>query len=308
MAHNHEHHHHHHLPHQLNILFAIAVSLNLGFTALEVVYATMANSMSLLADAGHNLGDVVGLAMAGMANWLLTRPSSDRYSYGFKRTSILAALFNALILVGTSVLIAYESINKLLHPQEVQEYIVIIIAFIGIFINGGTALLFIKGSDEDLNVKGAFLHLAADALISVGVVVAGIVILFSHWHWVDPVVGLVIVALILISSWSLLRDSVNLILDAVPTNIDHKAVEQFLLNIPGVEGIHDLHIWGLSTKEVALTVHLIVPDVVFEDSQLNTISTTLRHDFSINHATIQVEKSHEDYPCGLENSCQPMVD
>ncbi|MHA7840862.1 MAG: cation diffusion facilitator family transporter [Gammaproteobacteria bacterium] len=308
MAHNHEHHHHHHLPHQLNILFAIAVSLNLGFTALEVVYATMANSMSLLADAGHNLGDVVGLAMAGMANWLLTRPSSDRYSYGFKRTSILAALFNALILVGTSVLIAYESINKLLHPQEVQEYIVIIIAFIGIFINGGTALLFIKGSDEDLNVKGAFLHLAADALISVGVVVAGIVILFSHWHWVDPVVGLVIVALILISSWSLLRDSVNLILDAVPTNIDHKAVEQFLLNIPGVEGIHDFHIWGLSTKEVALTVHLIVPDVVFEDSQLNTISTTLRHDFSINHATIQVEKSHEDYPCGLEDSCQPMVD
>ena len=300
MAHSHE---HHHLPQRLNAFFAIAVFLNLGFTVIEAFYAFMANSMSLLADAGHNLGDVVGLAMAGAANWLLTRPSSDRYSYGFKRTSILAALINALILVGTSVLIAYESINKLLHPQVVQEQIVIIIALIGILVNGGTALLFIKGGEEDLNVKGAFLHLAADAVISIGVVIAGIIMLFFPWQWVDPLAGLMIVVLILMSTWSLLRDSVNLILDAVPATIDHGAVEQYLLGITGVEAIHDLHIWGLSTKEAALTVHLIVPTMTFEDSHLNTISTTLRHDFSINHATIQVEKSHEDYPCGLENSC-----
>lgn len=299
MAHSHAHHH----PQRLNTFFIVAVLLNLAFTLLEVMYAFSANAMSLLADAGHNLGDVMGLAMAGIANWLLTRPSSHRYSYGFKRTSILAALMNGLILIGTSVFIAYESIYKLLYPQVVQEQIVIIVALIGMVVNGGTALLFIKGSHEDLNVKGAFLHLAADAFISIGVVVAGIIILLSGWQWVDPLVGLMIVVLILMSTWHLLRDSVNLILDGVPAAIDHAAVEEYLLGIAGVEAIHDLHIWALSTRETALTVHLIVPDLHFEDSHLKAISTTLRHDFSINHSTIQVEKRHEAYPCGLENNC-----
>lgn len=283
--------HTHHTPVHLNTFFIIAISLNLTFSIFQVIYGYMANSMSLLADASHNFGDVIGLIMAGMANWLANRPSSNRYSYGFKRLSILAALANALILVATSAIIAYEAINKLMHPEVVQESIVIIVALIGIVVNGGTALLFIKGSEEDLNVKGAFIHLMADAVISVGVVIAGIVILFSNWWWVDPCVSLIIVMLVITSTWGLLRDSVNLILDAVPKTIDHQEVEQYLLAIPEVKALHDLHIWGLSTKEVALTVHLYVPSKTFQDSDLNAIRAHLHSHFAINHITIQVESN-----------------
>ena len=287
MAHNHD--HHTHSPESFNLAFALAVGLNLGFTVIEAVYAIMANSMSLLADAGHNLGDVLGLVLAWGANWLLTKPSSERYSYGFKRTSILAAIANALFLVAACAIITYESIAKLLNPQPVHEMTVIIVAAIGIVINLGTALLSIRGSKDDLNIKGAFLHLASDALVSVGVVIAGVIIIASGWLWVDPLAGLLIVVTILLGSWGLLRDSVNLILDAVPHDVDHKAVKTYLAQLPGVTAVHDLHIWGLSTKETALTAHLVIPDAQTDDNFLQTICHDLKRNFKINHPTIQIE-------------------
>ena len=193
------HHHHHAAPEKMNKVFAIAVIANLLFTAIEAVYAIFANSMSLLADAGHNLGDVLGLLFAWAASWLMTLPASRKYSYGFKRTSMMAALSNALLLVAASGVIIYESIVKLIHPSPVDEKVVIIVAAIGIVVNGATAALFVKGHKDDLNIKGAFLHLASDALISVGVVIVGIVILYTHWLWLDPVVGIAIVIAILMN-------------------------------------------------------------------------------------------------------------
>lgn len=295
--------HSHVHPEHFNGVFAWAVGLNFLFTAIEAVYAIMANSMSLLADAGHNLGDVVGLLLAWGANWLLTRPATARYSYGYRRTTILAAMLNALLLVGTSALIAYGSIVKLMHPEPVTEIIVIVMAGIGIFINGGTALLFMRGSKGDLNLKGAFMHLATDALISAGVLVAGIFILYTQKTWVDPLVGLVIVLIILASTWGLLRDSMNLLLDAVPHGLHEAQVDTYFLAQPGVTAVHDLHIWGLSTKEVALTAHLVMPETSLSDEDYSRINHELKEKFCIDHATIQVEKGSIDHPCRLEGVC-----
>jgi len=283
-----------------NGAFALAVGLNLSFTLIEAIYAISANSMSLLADAGHNLGDVAGLLFAWGASWLLTKASSERFSYGYKRTTIVAALMNSLILVGTSAIIGYESIIKLIHPVDVHELTVVIVAAVGVLINGGTALLFMRGRKGDLNIKGAFLHLAYDALISVGVVMTGLAILMTGWTLLDPLVGLAIVAAILAGTWGLLRDSVNLILDAVPHNIDRNAVEQYLKNIEGVTGVHDLHIWGLSTKEAALTCHLVIPEGRSELSNeaYQKINCDLKDDFFIDHVTIQVERGDADVSCG----------
>lgn len=202
--HNRGHTHAHHAPQSFNLSFAIAISLNLIFTITEIIYALMANSMGLLADAAHNFGDVFGLVLAWGANWLLTRPARKRYSYGYKRTTILAAISNAGILIATTALIAYESISKLLDPSPVNEKIIIIVACIGILINGGTALLFMKGAHDDLNIKGAFLHLLSDALVAVGVVIGGILIYYTQEFWIDPVVGLLIVVTILWGTWGLL--------------------------------------------------------------------------------------------------------
>ncbi|MCD6039166.1 MAG: czcD 1 [Gammaproteobacteria bacterium] len=310
MAHSHKHSDQHHLhSHQhtgaqsFNLAFAIAVSLNLGFTFFQIIYGILANSMSLIADAAHNFGDVFGLVLAWGANWLLTLPSRKRYSYGYKRTTILAALANALILVSTTVLIAYESIIKFLHPLAVNAWIVIVVAMIGIVINGGTALLFMKGAHDDLNIKGAFLHLLSDALISIGVVVAGILILYTHWLWIDPLAGLIIVAMILWGTWGLLRDSVRLILDAVPRHIDQHSIQDFFQHLPHVQAVHDLHIWGLSTKEVALTAHLIMPEATLSDADYQKINITLKEKFKIDHATIQVEKGNAEYPCKRSHIC-----
>lgn len=302
-SHSHGHGHAHPMPQSFNKAFAIAVGLNLAFTLFQVFYAFKANSMGLLADAAHNFGDVFGLVLAWGASWLLTLPARKRYSYGFKRTTILAALSNALILVATSALITFESIYKLLHLSEVNGHIVIIVALVGIIINGGTALLFMKGAHEDLNIKGAFLHLVGDALISLGVVVAGILIIFTDLMWLDPLVGLLIVGIILIGTWGLLRDSVRLILDAVPHHIDHHGVEDFLKSLSGVTGVHDLHIWGLSTKEIALTVHLVVPEKRLSDADYESINTTLKEKFQIDHATIQVETGNKEFPCVLSQNC-----
>jgi cobalt-zinc-cadmium efflux system protein len=301
-SHNHSH-GHHHVPQSFNFAFIIAVSLNLAFTLFQVVFAFLAHSTSLLADAAHNFGDVFGLVLAWGASWLLTLPARKRYSYGFKRTTILAALTNALILVATSALISYEAIYKLFHLTQVNGQLVIIVAAIGIVINGGTAMLFMRGANEDLNIKGAFLHLMGDALISIGVVVAGALILWTGYVWIDPLVGLLIVIIILIGTWGLLRDSVSLILDAIPRNVDQEGITQFLANLPGVKAVHDLHIWGLSTKEIALTAHLVVPESVLSDAEYENINTTLKQQFRIDHVTIQVERGSKEHPCVRSEIC-----
>lgn len=301
--HSHAHGGHHHAPTSFNAAFGIAVTLNLGFTIFQVIYAMLANSMSLLADAAHNFGDVFGLILAWGANWLLTRPARKRYSYGYKRTTIIAALINALILVATSALIAYESIHKLMYLSPVNERLVIIVALVGIFINGGTALLFMRGSHDDLNIKGAFLHLLGDMLVSFGVVVAAILILYTHKIWIDPLVGLLIVAVILWGTWGLLRDSVRLILDAIPHHINHQGIQDYLENLPGVSAVHDLHIWGLSTKEVALTAHIVMPDRVLTAADYEKINHHLKHEFRVNHATIQVETGSQEFPCERSETC-----
>lgn len=303
-AHHHDHaHDHHHAPQSFNKAFGIAVLLNFAFTLFQATYALLANSMGLLADAAHNFGDVFGLVLAWGANWLLTLPATKRYSYGFKRTTIIAALTNALILVATSALITYESIYKFWHLTQINEKIVIIVALIGIVINTSTAMLFMKGASDDLNIKGAFLHLLGDAFISIGVVISGILIFYTKQLWIDPLVGLFIVLIILWGTWGMLRDSVRLILDAIPRHIDHASVKDYLQQLPGVSAVHDLHIWGLSTKEVALTVHLIMPERTLSDEDFKTINSDLNKKFHINHATIQVEKGNAEFPCEQSKTC-----
>jgi cobalt-zinc-cadmium efflux system protein len=302
--HDHQGHSHgHHHANSFNTAFAIAVTMTAVYTFSEAGYAFYANSMSLLADAVHNLGDVLGLALAWLANWLLTFPARKRYSYGFKRTTIIAALANAFILVATSALIAYESIYKFFHLTTMNESIVIIIGLIGIGVNVGASLLFMRGAKDDINIKGAFLHLMADAFILLGVVISAIVIRYTNWHWLDPTISLVIVGIILWSTWGLLRDSVILILDAIPHYIDHIGVKNYLHDIPGVKAVHDLHIWGLSTREVALTAHLIMPESSLSDADYKKINDILHTQYNISHVTLQVESGSEEDPCIRRQKC-----
>lgn len=294
---------HNHAPDNFNKAFAIAVTLNFAFVVLQAIYAIKAHSMSLLADASHNFGDVLGLAMAWFASWLLTRAANERYSYGYRRTSILAAMANALILMATSGIIAKESIDKLIHLHGVNEIIVIVVASIGIVINGGTALLFMRGRKNDLNIKGAYMHLAFDALISIGVVIAGFLILWTGWFWLDPVVGLLIVVMIVYGTWGLLKDSVRLLLDGVPSHIAQEEVKAYLLTVENAKEVHDLHIWGLSTKEVALTAHLVIDGDMLTSDQHRKIDDDLKHQFGIVHATIQVEKYGSGGDCHRREVC-----
>jgi len=303
-SHGHDHaHSHHHGVKRFDKAFAIAVILNISFTLLEVFYALAANSMGLLADAAHNFGDVLGLLMSWGATLMLRRNASERYSYGYKKLTILAALGNALLLVFGSALIIYESILKLIHPVVVEEIIVIVVALVGIVINGGTALLFMKGQETDLNIKSAFLHLAYDAFLAAGVVVSGIIIYYTGLDRLDPFVGLAIVAVILIGTWSLLRDSVNLILGAVPHGINQEAVLNYLEKIPGVTAVHDLHIWGLSTQENALTAHLVMPNGPLSDADYKQVNHHLMQDYRIQHVTLQIEKGDVEHPCGQATVC-----
>ena len=293
--------HHHHTPETINTAFIIAISANLFYTIIEVVYAYMAHSTSLLADAGHNLGDVLGLGMAWIASLLLKKRAGARYSYGFKKTTILASVINALILIFTCAIILREAIEKFIHPAPMAAVEVMIVAFIGIVVNGLTAMLFMRGSKDDLNIKGAFMHLAYDALVSFGVVVAAIIIYFTQWEILDPVIGVIIAVVILWGTWGLLRDSVNLVMDGVPRSIDFDAVKTFLQQQPGVTNLHDLHIWALSTKENALTVHLIMPTQQLTDKQRHELDHELAHEFNIHHTTIQIEQGA--HPCEHAHTC-----
>lgn len=297
MAHDHEHDYgngnagrgHCHAPASFGTAFAIGTALNLAFVVIEGVYGYLAGSMALLADAGHNLSDVLGLLIAWGAATLATRRPSARYTYGLRSSSILAALLNAVLLLVAIALIGIEAVRRFAEPAPVAGTTVMIVAAIGILVNGATAWLFAKGRKGDLNVRGAFLHMAADAAVSAGVVVAGFVILRTGWAWLDPAVSLVIVAVIAVGTWGLLRDSVNMSLQATPPGLDTNVVDAFLLQQPGVSATHDLHVWPMSTTETALTVHLVIPAGYPGDSYTVRIADELKQRFGIDHATIQIE-------------------
>jgi cobalt-zinc-cadmium efflux system protein len=269
--------------------FAIGVLLNTVFVVAEVVFGLLSHSLSLLADAGHNLGDVMGLLMAWAASNLARRSPTERFTYGLRRTSVLAALFNAIILLLGVGAIAWEAIRRISQPEPVVGLTMISVAAVGVVINGLTAWMFARGREGDLNIRGAFLHMTADAAVSAGVVVAGFVILRTGWSLLDPISSLVIVAIILIGTWGLLRDSINLALDAVPRGIDPAAVKIYLEALPGVAAIHHLHVWGLSTTETACTAHVVKEEPQLDDQLLKRIAHELHHRFGIEHATIQFE-------------------
>ncbi|MDB5965885.1 MAG: cation diffusion facilitator family transporter [Polaromonas sp.] len=308
--HEHEHEHEHeagghahvHAPKDFGRAFLVGVILNTGFVLAEAVYGIAANSLALLADAGHNLSDVLGLLLAWGASALVKRAPSQQFTYGLRSTSILAALVNAVLLLVVTGGIAWEAISRFRQPAAIEGMTVIVVAAIGVAINLGTALMFMSGRKGDLNIRGAFLHMAGDAAISLGVVIAGVVILNTGWQWLDPVVSLAIAALVIAGTWSLLRDSVHLALHAVPDGIDSGAVKRYLESIEGVSEVHDLHIWGMSTTETALTAHLVMPGGYPGDAFRNRICEQLHKRFNIGHPTLQVELSDPLEPCKLAPS------
>jgi cobalt-zinc-cadmium efflux system protein len=300
--HNHAHgagHAHVHAPKDFGVAFAIGTALNLGFVIVEIVYGLLANSIALVADAGHNMGDVLGLVMAWVAMILARRAPSKTHTYGLRRGTILAALANAVLLLVTIGAIFVEGIRRLTHPSEVESVTIMVVAAIGIVVNGVTAWLFAAGRKGDINLRVAFMHMAGDALVSVGVVFAGAIILLTGWSWLDPLVSIAIAGMILVGTWGLLRDSVGMSLDAVPSGIEASQVTEFLKQQPGIMAIHDLHIWPMSTTETALTCHCLMPAGHPGDEFLVHLYQQLEKRFKIGHATIQVEVS-PDIACALE--------
>lgn len=279
--------------------FAIGVSLNIAFVIIEVVYGIVAGSLALIADAGHNLSDVVSLLLAWGASFLATKDETDKRTYGFRKATILASLTSAVLLLTALGGIAWEAIRRFQHPAPIEGTTVIVVAGIGVVINAITALLFVGGKERDLNIRAVYLHMVADAGVSLGVVVAGIVIVTVGWPWVDPLVSLIIVAVVFIVTWGLLRDSVNYSMDAVPNTIDLPVLKEFLINQEHVVGIHDLHVWPLSTTEIALTVHLVVEHDVLDNHFLRRVQDELQSRFGIEHATIQVENARGKNICLL---------
>jgi cobalt-zinc-cadmium efflux system protein len=281
---------HHHAPADFGRAFLIGTLLNVGFVAVEAFYGFMSNSVALIADAGHNLSDVLGLLLAWGAASLSKRGPSVNFTYGLRRSSILSALFNAVFLLVAIGAIAFEAVRRLGDPQPVAGGTVMAVAAVGILVNSITAWLFARGSKHDLNIRGAFLHMAADAAVSAGVVISGLLILKTGWLWLDPVTSLIVVAVILVGTWGLLRRSVNMALDRVPEHIPPAEVVAELEALPGVTRVHDLHIWSLSTTDVALTCHLVMPGGVTGDRFLREVSDRLHHRFGIGHTTIQIER------------------
>jgi cobalt-zinc-cadmium efflux system protein len=293
--HGHGHHHsgghHHHAPANMGRAFAIGVMLNSGFVAAEVAAGLWTGSLSLLADAGHNLSDVLALLLAWGAVVLARRAPAGRRTYGLRKATILASLANAILLMIAVGVIVSEAVHRLSEPARVDSQIVIITASLGVVINGLTAMLFMRGSQSDLNVRGAFLHMAADAGVSLAVVVGAVIMGLTGLLWIDPVLGLVIAAVIVLGTWGLLRDSADLALDAAPRGIDVEAVRRYLRDLPGVEDVHDLHVWAISTTETAMTAHILRPHNTDGDGFLHQACEELEHRFRIGHATLQVETS-----------------
>ena len=271
-----------------NRAFSIGIILNIIFIAVEIFYGLMANSSALLADAGHNTSDVLSLVFAWTAIWLATKKPRGKYTYGLRKTTILVSILNAFLLFAAVAAIAWDAIGKIKNPEPVAGTQVMIVAAIGVLINSFTALLFIRGQKEDLNIKGAFLHMSADAAVSFGVVIAGLLINLTGKQWIDPLMSFLIIAVIFWGTWRLFTDSVNLALDAVPNSIKLEKVQYFLLSQDGVEGIHDLHIWAMSTTQVALTAHLIMPGK-HEDKFIAGLQEQLKLKFGIGHTTFQIE-------------------
>ena len=282
-------HGHAHAPANFDRAFAVGIALNLGFVVLEATYGVIANSLALLADAGHNLSDVAGLVLAWGAAWLGRRRPTATRTYGYGRTSILAALANAVLLLVAIGAIAWEAIYRFSTPQPVQAGTVMAVAAVGIAVNAATALLFMRGRKADLNIRGAFLHMAADAGVSLGVVLAGLTISLTGWLWLDPVASLLIVIVIALGTWGLLKDSAAMAIDAVPSGIDRDQVFAHLRQLPGVTDVHDLHIWPLSTTATALTVHLVREEAQIDDALTAQIVEQMRLRFGIHHSTIQFE-------------------
>ncbi len=298
MAHHQHDHGHHHSHHGHDRAFAIGTALNLGFVVAEIAFGLLANSMALLADAAHNFGDVLGLLLGWGAAWLARRPPTRRRTYGWGRSSILAALLNATILLIGVGAIGVEAVHRLLAPEPVREGVVILVAAVGILINGATALLFLRGRGHDINVRAQFVHMAADAGVSAGVVLAGLLILLTGWVWLDPAVSLAIGVVIVATTWGLLREAIDLAMDAVPGSVAQDAVQDYLASVPGVLEVHDLHIWGLSTTQTALTAHLVCVDPSAERT-LHDVTTELRDRFGIGHATLQIETDIDAELCRL---------
>jgi cobalt-zinc-cadmium efflux system protein len=295
-----EHKHEHTHTNQHGKAFAIGIGLNLIFVAVEVFYGLLANSSALLADAGHNASDVLGLAFAWTASWLATIKPKGKYTYGLRKTTILASIVNAILLFGAVIAIGWDAIGKLQNPQPVGGKQVMIVAGIGVVINTFTALLFMKGQKHDLNIRGAFLHMAADAAVSLGVVVSGFLILKTGKNWIDPVTSFIIIAVILWGTWQLFSDSVNLALDAVPKNIDVEKVRRFIESKNGVANLHDLHIWAMSTTQNALTAHLVMPNGS-DDNFITSLQNELKDKFNIGHTTFQIENKNLQQNC--ETDC-----
>jgi cobalt-zinc-cadmium efflux system protein len=295
----HSHAGHAHAPADFGTAFMIGIGLNTAFVVVEAIFGFLSNSIALIADAGHNLSDVLGLVVAWAGAALARRSPSSRFTYGLKGAPILAALFNAVVLLVAVGAIAWEAAQRLFAPAPVAEVVVMIVAGIGVVINTVTALLFMSGRKGDINIRGAFLHMAADAAVSAGVVVAAIVIVFTGWLWLDPAVSIAIVIVIVWGTWGLLRESLALSLSAVPSAIDPDAVRGYLAGLPGVAGVHDLHIWAMSTTETAMTAHLVMPRGHPGDAALGHFAKELTLRFGIVHPTLQIELGDAE-ACPLE--------
>jgi len=304
MAHQHDQQGHQHGAASYGRAFAIGITLNSGFVLLELFYGGLSHSLALIGDAAHNFSDVFALVLAWGASVLVRRRATPHFTYGFRRTSILAALINAVLLLLVTGGIVLEALRRFNQPEIVSGQTVMGIAAVGIVINLCTALLFMSGRKSDLNLRGAFTHMAADALVAFGVVIAGGAILITGWTWLDPVISLIIAAVLLIGTWGLLRESVNLSLDAVPEGIDTAKVNTLLLQLPGVLAVHDLHIWGMSTTQTALTSHLVMRDASCDDAFLANAAEQLHDTFGIEHVTLQREIGDQSHPC---QHCEPLL-
>ncbi|MBB1075506.1 cation transporter [Rhodoferax sp. 4810] len=312
MSHDHDPHHghshaHSHAPASFNRAFAVGIALNAAFVAIEAFYGWQINSLALLADAGHNLSDVAGLVLAwGGALAGKVRPDA-RHTYGFKRASILAAFINALLLLVAMGSLGWEALARLQSPEPTQGWTIIAVASVGIAINTATALMFMRGRKDDLNIRGAFLHMAADALVSLGVVLGGALYLWQGWGWIDPVMSLAIAVVIVLGTWGLAKQSLHMLFDGVPEGVDTAAVRQLLLGLPGVAEVHDLHVWAMGTSDIALTAHLVVSDAVQDSgSLLGAAEHELHEHFEIRHVTLQLETPAYAAHCALRTGagCQ----